>query len=131
MRVVKLAAVDIRMALRMPTPPRYFPAPPESFTSENSSFTIGDFTSLASTGEFAGVVVTAHLPADLTQIDRHVLGFDDHPHVERYRLAVGDAVVVHERLGLIDAVRNGRDAGPGQALALLVDALDTRDHGVP
>ena len=72
----------------------------------------------------AGIVESRHLRADAAQIDGHLVAVDFDPDLDRNMLAEIDAVVVHERLRLVNAVGNLAHRRARQSLALLVDQLD-------
>ena len=72
----------------------------------------------------AGVVETRDLFRHAGEVDRHaVAGYGD-LHADRHALADVDAVVVHERFGLIDAIGHGADPLARHRLALVHDGFD-------
>ena len=81
-------------------------------------------------GGRAGIVEAADLLGDFGQIDRHAVALDLDLDADRNRRADRNAVVIHEGLGLIDAVRHGAHALARQRLALVHDRVDGAEHVV-
>ena len=81
-------------------------------------------------GGLAGVVEAAHLVAHAAQVDGHPVVRDGDLHPDRHAAAGVDAVVVQERLGLVDAVGDRAHALARGRLALVHDGADAAQHGV-
>src|SRR5262249_12147630 len=78
----------------------------------------------------AGIVEAGDLLCDIGEIDLHAVARVLHALADRPPLAELDAVVVHERLGFIDAIGNLAPARARSRLAVIHDRFDAADHGV-